>query len=120
MFKVAANDTIKKMRKQSIEWERKKYWQNISDTNLYPEYISNPYNSAVTRQLTQECPGFQWRELSASAAGIGSVSGQGMKTWQAAQCGQKKRRLTEFKMAKNLNKYFSKENIEMTSKHMST
>lgn len=89
---------------------------------MYPEYIRNPYNSAVTRQLLQECPGVQWRGLCAStAAGIGSVSGQGMKTRQAAQQhGQKKRRLTEFKMAKNLNKYFSEEDVEMTCKHIST
>lgn len=53
----------------------------------------NPYNSAVTRQLLQECPGVQWRGLCAStAAGIGSVSGQGMKTRQAAQHGQKKKK----------------------------
>lgn len=92
MFRVAANDTVKKMRRQSTEWEIK-YWQNISDKNLYPEYIMNPYNSAVTRQLLQECPGVQWRGLCAStAAGIGSVSGQGMKTRQAAQHGQKKKK----------------------------
>jgi len=93
VFKVAANDTIKKVKRQSTEWERKKYWQNISDRNLYPEYIRNPYNSAVTRQLIQECPGVQWRGLRAyTAAGIGSVSGQETMTRQAVRHGQKQKK----------------------------